>query len=934
MKRKTMKGNIGAGAQRCVATAALCLGLTAGNSAGAEYWIFRDAASGPAEFGAQEIKQALEAKAHAVTLKSLAEASQAGGANRVYLAPANASTTALLAAQGKTVPALEPQAFALRVATGGTPSWFAVGGDETGVLYGALEIAERIRHLGPSAVAEVEQKPYLRRRGIKFNWPLDARTPSYTDPGTAGALGVATVWDMEFWKTQLDEMARSRMNCLSLWNLHPFPSIVKVAEYPTVALADVKTTFARTLKLYSGRGLDFVDADVLNNLVHVKTMSIDEKIAFWKAVMAYAKSRGIETYLFTWNMFVYGAEGKHGITESQSNATTTDYYRKSVAQTLRTYPDLAGFGITSGENLSGDKEGWLWSTYGLGVADYMKENPGRSVRMIHRQHEGSLSDITDKWGDYAGPFDMSYKYSQAHAYSSTKPQFMNSFAAGLPAGMKTFLTVRNDDFYYFRFGDPEFVRAYIKGVPQAKVEGFYYGPDGYILGRNVTSKDSVWAKRSDIEKNWLAIRLWGRLGYDPNVPAATFKSMVETRLGAPASLADIWATASKIVPLVSRYHWDALDFQWYPEGCLSHPSYKGYHALDDFRNTGKFPGDDPGSAATVAAELKMLAKAALDGSKDWRRQGKAELRSTLGDIEAQGHLGNYYAEKILGAAATGSVAINHMNAAAGHARLYAQSALAQYTGQWLNRIGRFDFGTFVTNAYGDIKLAGGSGLLPSATARTGGTLLEAEAATLKGGTTAAGTAGFTGTGYVDFASGQAQSAEWAFTAPQAGRYSLEARYSLPTGEMPMELRINGVVAGELAMVPTGSNGTWLLEGIEVDLAAGKNVITITAIKDAPWLDHVNVLYLGPTAIGIPAAGPMASLFLRSGYVHLELPGAARVTLDLLDHRGRRVVRILDEVRGAGTHGFPLRMEIQAQGRYYLEARVGDRRFLKPLAHIR
>jgi hypothetical protein len=455
----------------------LTLILIVGNTDAADYWIFRDASSGPAEFGAQEVKSALEAKAHSVQLKTLGE-SQAGAANLIYLMPAGTAANTLLSSQGKTVPTLEAQAFALRVAAGATTSWFAVGGDETGVLYGALEIAERIRLSGPLAVSETEQKPYLLRRGIKFNWPLDARTPSYTDPGHAGALGVATVWDMEFWKTQLDEMARSRMNCLSLWNLHPFPSIVKVPDYLSVALADVKTTFARTKKPYNLRGMDFVDADVLNDLVHVKTISIDEKIVFWQTVMAYAKSRGIETYFFTWNMFVYGADGKQGITESQTNATTTDYYRKSVLQTLRTYPDLAGFGITSGENLEGDKEGWLWSTYGLGIADYMKENPARKIRLIHRQHEGSLADITAKWQDFKGTFDMSYKYSQAHAYSSTKPGFMNTFVAGLPAGMKTWLTIRNDDFYYFRFGDPEFIRAYLKGVPQPKVEGFYYGPDG------------------------------------------------------------------------------------------------------------------------------------------------------------------------------------------------------------------------------------------------------------------------------------------------------------------------------------------------------------------------------------------------------------------------------------------------------------------------
>ena len=35
------------------------------------------------------------------------------------------------------------------------------------------------------------------------------------------------------------QLARDRYNFVSLWNLHPFPSMVKVPEYPDVALNDV-----------------------------------------------------------------------------------------------------------------------------------------------------------------------------------------------------------------------------------------------------------------------------------------------------------------------------------------------------------------------------------------------------------------------------------------------------------------------------------------------------------------------------------------------------------------------------------------------------------------------------------------------------------------------------------------------------------------------
>ena len=52
----------------------------------------------------------------------------------------------------------------------------------------------------------------------------------------------------------------------------------------------------------------------------------------------------------------------------------------------------------------------------------------------------------------------------------------------------------------------------------------------------------------------------------------------------------------------------------------------------------------------VAAELQGHAAAALKLVAGLRPVKNKELRLTLGDYEAMAHLGNYYAEKILGAA--------------------------------------------------------------------------------------------------------------------------------------------------------------------------------------------------------------------------------------------------------------------------------------------
>ena len=135
-----------------------------------------------------------------------------------------------------------------------------------------------------SSIAQVN--PFIARRGIKFNIPLDARTPSYSDDSTSGQANIPEMWDMAFWTRFLDEMARHRYNVLSLWSLSPFPSLVKVPEYPNVALADVKRkTGAMFDATNQGRNM----YDPSWPLETVRTMTIDEKIAFWRGVMQYAQ---------------------------------------------------------------------------------------------------------------------------------------------------------------------------------------------------------------------------------------------------------------------------------------------------------------------------------------------------------------------------------------------------------------------------------------------------------------------------------------------------------------------------------------------------------------------------------------------------------------------------------------------------------------------
>jgi len=714
-------------------------------------WAAEDAAlvyaSGAAqtEFAAGEIGAALEAGGYRCVKRPLDGLAKAPGNLRIVLAASADEAKRVAAELGLAPPkSPAPQSYALRRKVDGPRTTYAVlACDPVGAMYGGLDVAEAVRLGALGDLKDGEHAPYIARRGIKFNIPLDARTPSYSDAGDAAQQNIIEMWSLDFWREMLDEMARQRFNVLTLWNLHPFPSMVKVPEYPDVALADVMRTTVKFDSTYSLSGRDMVRPSHLASLETLKKMTIDEKIKFWRDVMQYAHDRGIEVYLFTWNIFVWGADGKYGITSAQSNATTIDYFRKSVRETLLAYPLLAGFGITAGENmqnLKGDlsNEKWLWKTYGEGISDVKKLQPERTVRLIHRFHQTSMKSVLDEWKAYPGPFEFSYKYSVAHMYSSPAPPFAKKTLEELPASMRTWLTVRNDDIYSFRWGDPEYARAYVLAMPGPdKLAGYYMGPDGYTWGREFLSTEPDTPRQLVMKKQWYSFMLWGRLSYDPTLPDELFRRTLGARFReAPADkLFAASAAASKIIPQATRFFWGDIDLKWFPEACTRHPCPKGFYTVKHFMDGETMPGSgilnirtycerllakkpmDGITPPEVAAALKDHAATALEllGQMPEKPADK-ELRLTLGDLRAMAHLGNYYAEKILGAtdlalfersgkAELKESAVKHLQQALAHWKAYAAAATAQYRPQLLTRIGYVDLSALTEKVREDVEIA-------------------------------------------------------------------------------------------------------------------------------------------------------------------------------------------------------------------------------------
>ena len=588
-----------------------------------------------------------------------------------------------------------PESFQIR--TVGPNQIEVTGTDVNGTMYGAIEVAEFLKLGIP--VENVSRMPLVKKRGLKMNIPWDCRTPSYCDKGTAAQSNIVNVWDFEgFWKPYFDDMARYRYNVLSLWSTHAYPNFVKVPGYEDCAMPDVYRVKEEILHpKFDGKIRPDLDANGDDEVTPedgtmtlVKRMTIDEKIAHWKQVFQYAEDRGIEIYLFHWDVYVNGSEGKYGITPDQTNPKTIAYVRASVKETLLTYPQIKGIGITSGEddrreldNTPDSTENYIFKTYGLGIMDAQADPrwKDRDFRFIWRRHGTGYSWAKDAMKNYTGGvMDTSTKYSVAHMYSSRRPQEWERRIVGEDwlNDYKAWLNLRNDDIFMHRFGSPDYVREFIKNMPHEDIVGFYMGSDGYFWGREFISKEPKLAGRLEIDKHWYNFRMFGEMAFNNELDDDYWKAVLKHRFGLSNDanvdlLFNAWETVSEVVPQLNRSVWAATDGDFAPEMCQgdSFLSMDNYYfdrkpmVMPDPPPAGEehcisvtewaeniVTGKDanPGKKLTpleVADKLDGYAQTALDALPSLEAQigGNVELKEVLLDIKSMAYLGQYYADK-------------------------------------------------------------------------------------------------------------------------------------------------------------------------------------------------------------------------------------------------------------------------------------------------
>ena len=444
------------------------------------------------------------------------------------------------------------------------------GGDNRGLIYGALALAETLENGTPlGKIKKAQEAPNLEFRGIKYNLPWETYRPS-----SALDQHLETAKDLKYWEAFLDMMVKNRFNVVSLWNMHPYTFMVQPKNFPKASPWS------------------------------------DEEFAEWQhlyqEIFRMAKERALDTYIVHWSIFVskefaenYDAAKvnyyPHYFVPGDTSQVVKKYLRESVKQVLEEYPNLDGVGISHGEGMGGmtplERQKWMDEVLIAGMLETKREQP---VKLIHRVpfSSGLSSDpgvsknvevvtreAMEKLEDkFEGPIWVEMKFNWSHAHSTPKLEKVHGGKLGdtyfvpEPKNYKIVWQARNEDFFALRWGVPDFIRKHIalNSGPEY-VGGYFIGSETYIPALDYFTDsdqpvDWTWA----FERQWLFYKLWGRLLYDPNTPDEVFQAEFNRRYGSEGDhLLKAYELASSTQLRLASLYDSKWDFTLYSEGFLA-----------------------------------------------------------------------------------------------------------------------------------------------------------------------------------------------------------------------------------------------------------------------------------------------------------------------------------------------------------------------------
>jgi hypothetical protein len=549
---------------------------------------------------------------------------------------------------------------------GGKPALLLTGSDDRGLMYAALDTADRIAWT-PGAkdpfsnVRDVAEKPYLPERGISM----------YT---MQRAWFESRLYDENHWKRYFDLLARSRINTFTVifgyenggFMAPLYPYFFDVAGFPGVKLTGI--TKAQQ----------------------------ERNTAAFQAVIGIAHERGIDVIAGVWDHIYRGGVQAGGIAGASENAgkeipglvTGLDaanvgpYTQSALRRLMEVFPGIDGleFRMHNESGLKREEMPAFWhQVFGMLAA----AKPGMRVTLRAKELPDSIIDDalaqglnarieTKYWMEQMGmPFHPTHinrqdQSDRRHGYADLlKYPQRYRLLWRLWTGGTTRLLLWGDPDYVRRFAASarlydgnaidanEMLATKMLGEPHEKAPlPILAAPNRYY--------------EYEFERYWHFYQVWGRVSYNPDTPADTWEREFDRRFGqAGRNLMEGLHTASRILPRIVaasyRYQLFPTTRGWAEmmrEGDL--PDYAKLEGSDIEQFQGPkdaardIAAGTPTSLRRPSETSRWFESMSADVLKDVAAARAAgatgkEARSTIADLEILAGLARFHAARLTAA---------------------------------------------------------------------------------------------------------------------------------------------------------------------------------------------------------------------------------------------------------------------------------------------
>ncbi len=399
-----------------------------------------------------------------------------------------------------------------------------VGGDDSGLLYGCLELSDRIRRGGkmPNNLSMTD-RPAMTLRGTCIGMQKTFILPGrkvYEYPYTPDLF--PWFYDKSLWREYLDFLLANRMNTLYLWSGHPFASLIRLPDYP-YAVEVPPGIFQQNTEMYRWLAQEC------------------DRRGIWLVQMFYnilvsqpfAATNGIATQL------------------SAPTPLVADYTRKSLEEFVRQYPNV-GLMVCLGEALQGTPNQLDWCTQTIlpGILDGMraaglKEEPPVVIR-THAMDADAI--MPPAYAIYTNIYTES-KYN-GESLTTWEPRGKDAAIhlamSHLGPHMVNIHILSNLE--PFRYGDQEFIKKCVQASrDRLGATGVHLYPLSFWNWPDSPDLTAIPLKQWD--RDWIWFTAWARYSWNPDVPEA------EDRAYWVGRLAEIYGNTNAADHILDAYNY-------------------------------------------------------------------------------------------------------------------------------------------------------------------------------------------------------------------------------------------------------------------------------------------------------------------------------------------------------------------------------------------